>query len=113
MIASRLKAAVPISVVPPFKELCIGSERRLHIEAQHAFERETTNDLSAVSTQDASADLGPAEVALTLQSQAYAFTFVITCHASTVTQQGLRVLESWLLRQFVVEHDSISEAVLL
>src|SRR5271157_3702667 len=113
MTASLSKAAVPISVVPPFKELCIGSERRLHIEGQYTLEHETANDLPAVSAQDASANLRPAEMALTLQSQAYVFTFVITCRTSAVTQKGLRVVESGLPRQFVVQHDSIGETVTL
>src|SRR5208283_1445886 len=111
MIASRSKAAIPISAIPPFKELCIEAERRLHIAAQHTFEHETANDRPAVSAQDAFADLGPAEVALTFQSQTYAFTFVITCRTSAVTQQSLRVPESWLLSQFVIQYDSIGEPV--
>ena len=39
------------------------------IEAQPTFEHETANDLSAVSAESAFANLGPAEVALTLRDQ--------------------------------------------
>ncbi len=39
------------------------------IEAQPTLEHETANDLSAVSAESAFANLGPAEVALTLRDQ--------------------------------------------
>jgi hypothetical protein len=69
------------------------------------------NKLSAVSAQGTLANLGPAEVAFTLHGQTEVLAFAITCRTPAVTQQSLRILESRLPSQFVVQHDSIGESV--